>query len=33
VIFAAGEQLRTVPIEDAVDELMIEARRIAEEMT
>jgi (E)-4-hydroxy-3-methylbut-2-enyl-diphosphate synthase len=31
VIFAAGEQLRTVGIEDAVDELMIEAQRIAEE--
>lgn len=32
VIFARGEQLRTVPIERAVDELMIEARRIADEM-
>ncbi len=31
VIFAAGEQLRTVPIERAVDELMIEARRVADE--
>ncbi|MFW6438356.1 MAG: flavodoxin-dependent (E)-4-hydroxy-3-methylbut-2-enyl-diphosphate synthase [Armatimonadota bacterium] len=33
VIFAAGEQLRTVPIERAVDELIREARRIAGEMT
>lgn len=33
VIFAAGEQLRTVAIEDAVDELMTEARRIAGEMS
>ncbi|MFO8082555.1 MAG: flavodoxin-dependent (E)-4-hydroxy-3-methylbut-2-enyl-diphosphate synthase [Armatimonadota bacterium] len=32
VIFAAGEQLRTVPIERAVDELMTEARRVAAEM-
>lgn len=32
VIFAGGEQLRTVPIERAVDELMIEARRLADEM-
>lgn len=33
VIFARGEQLRTVPIEHAVEELMIEARRIAEEIS
>ena len=32
VIFAAGEQLRTVPIERAVDELISEARRVAEEL-
>jgi (E)-4-hydroxy-3-methylbut-2-enyl-diphosphate synthase len=32
VIFAAGQQLRTVPIERAVDELMTEARRVAGEM-
>ena len=33
VIFARGEQLRTVPIEHAVEELMIDARRIAEEIS
>ncbi|MGI5820257.1 MAG: flavodoxin-dependent (E)-4-hydroxy-3-methylbut-2-enyl-diphosphate synthase [Armatimonadota bacterium] len=32
VIFAAGEQLRTVPIECAVEELMVEARRIAAQL-
>ncbi|HCA46947.1 MAG TPA: hypothetical protein DEP45_06145 [Armatimonadetes bacterium] len=32
VIFARGEQLRTVPIECAVDELMAEARRVAQEL-
>jgi (E)-4-hydroxy-3-methylbut-2-enyl-diphosphate synthase len=32
VIFARGEQLRTVPIERAVDELMAEARRVADEL-
>jgi len=29
VIFARGEQLRTVPIDEAVDALVTEARRIA----
>ncbi|MGD9497383.1 MAG: flavodoxin-dependent (E)-4-hydroxy-3-methylbut-2-enyl-diphosphate synthase [Armatimonadota bacterium] len=33
VIFARGEQLRTVPIVEAVDALMAEARRIAQERT